>query len=312
VTNISHVTSVCTQGRNLTLEIKYKEWLSNTFQNQEQMSLYKDVSRWNPFSSSDYKTSGYYVTPVVVGSGPSLVDTIGFLKRITFIINPLIISVYAAVPFLMHHGITPHGIILMDSHKDVLKRWMEFPKVVKETYFSFLCAQHCNPGVMDYLSRNYNLFTFKSFAAPHTDPKAAMYNTTVDIMTPFLKTFITQLGDSPNAAILLLDNMKSRGLINFNEIILAGVDHSWNKAHLRVPYYNDNGLVISSSWAMKDLPCKEVFPGVYTDEVLQFYDEELLALREVLLRDDKVEMFVLTKDTLAGNRLPVYKIGGRE
>ncbi len=304
--NISHVTSVCTRGRNLTLRVKYKEWLFNTFQNQENMTLHRDLSRWRPFSQA------YYVTPIIVGSGPSLLETVHLLKRLTYVLNPLIISVYAAVPFLMHHGIQPHGIIVMDSHKAVLERWKEFPASVKKEYFTFLCAQHCNPEFMDYVSQNYYLCTFKSFAAPHTDPMAEMYNNAVNIMTPFLKTFITQLGDSPNAAILLIDNLKSRGVISFNEIILAGIDHSWTKEALRVPYYNDEGLVTSSSWIMKDLPAKEVSEGVFTDEVLQFYNEELLALRDVFLRDDKVKMYVLTDKSLTGKSIPVYKIGGKE
>lgn len=301
--NLHSITTVCSRGRNLTLEVRYQEWLRNTFANHENMVLYRDISRWKPIKT------GYYVTPIIVGSGPSLVETIDFLKQLTYVLNPLIISTYAAVPFLMHHGIRPHGIILLDSHKSVLERWNIFPKEVRNGYFDFICASHCDPEFMQYVSSYHNLYSFKSFSAPSSDSKSQMYNNCVNIMTPFLKSFLIQVGDSVNAALLLVDYMQKAESIQFDKIILVGVDHSWNKDHLRVPLYTDNGLESQSSWIMKELPFKEPFPGIFTDDVLEFYDEEMKAIRDSFKKDDNVSMYVLSSNTLSGKSFPVYQIG---
>lgn len=278
-----------------------KEWLRNTFQNSSSQFLYRGIEKWKP------APTGQYVQPIIVGSGPSLIADIEKLRHLTWITKPFIISTYSSVSFLMHHGITPDAIILADSSASVMDRWNLFEDYIKETEWTWVCAQHVDPKIAEYASLSGKLYTWKSFLKPETDSRAGIYNTAVEAMCPYLKTFMYQVGDSGNAAILLLENLRNFGQLKFSSIILCGVDHSWNSEWYRVPYFTEKEIVPTTGWQTTPMQ-EELSSGLFTNIVLKMYNEELKNIAGIM-EERGIKIYTTSKATLVGRSIPQYAEG---
>lgn len=287
------------EGNSMVISLMAKKWLENTFENASGHLLYRGLERWQPV------TRGTYVQPIIVGSGPSLIEDVETIRRLSWITNPFIISTFTSVSFLVHHGVYPDAIILADSSPSVLEKWNLFQKAVHEHEWTWICAQHVDPKVAEYATMKGRLFTWKSFLKPETDSRAGMYNTAINAMCPLLKTFLFQVGDSINAAIILLENLRNFKQLKFSSILLCGVDHSWNSSWARVPYFTDTEIVATTGWQNNPMQ-EEIEPGLFTNLIFRMYNEELQNIAATM-KDRNIPLFTTSPRTLVGKSIPLFK-----
>lgn len=283
----------------------HPNWIRNTIENQNEGLLDNDIRNLPSFEEE--------VVPVVCGSGPTLTEHISVIRNLPSLLRAegkvcLIFANQSNFSYLLHEGITPDFVCATDSNpviSDILHRTV--PSVRR--YTRYLLSNHCSPKVMRFASHHGTLFSFKHHLMPHTDHRAPLYNTFLDILCPQLSTFIYQFGNVSNARLLLISEMVQLKKWKVREILMSGVDNSWWPTLPRVPYFNANGKEPDKGWHKIEGE-EELSPSLVTNQLMRFYDGDLKMVTEGLKQLYDINFFVNSHRSLSGPRYPIHSFFG--
>lgn len=203
---------------------------------------------------------------IVAGAGSSLDKAIEQLQGI----EGFIVANQSSLLRLLHAGIKPEIMLVVDANPSI-------PDIIRTARKhgwkgKVVAATHC-PKEIDF-DITKPVYWFKHPLLQDNEA-AKMFNEVVMATSPKIDTTIVQAGSVSNTSILLLKELMRQKIIPQREIVLTGVDYSFQKDHKGCLKPNENWELVNDVASVEDQAKRYLVGGFLTDDMMMAYRGDL-------------------------------------